>query len=280
MTGTDSTRTAYRQQIRETTSMSKALERFSLVGRTALVTGASSGMGRHFINTLADAGARVICAARRKDLTEAAAEEIRARGGEAFAIEIDIGSTDSVTRGFEAAADAFGTPDLLVNNAGQIVFAPFPDITDEQWNNLMNVNLAGSMRMAREFSRRLIAAGKPGSIVNITSITGQQTKAYLSIYGTAKAALIQLTRQLAIDLLPHNIRVNAIAPGYFRTAMVDWYFDSDAGKTEVANLPAKRVGLLEELDGPLLLLASDAGSYMNGAIVPVDYAHVVRISST
>jgi NAD(P)-dependent dehydrogenase (short-subunit alcohol dehydrogenase family) len=95
------------------------------------------------------------------------------------------------------------------------------------------------MRMAREFSRRLIAAGKPGSIVNITSITGQQTKAYLSIYGTAKAALIQLTRQLAIDLLPHNIRVNAIAPGYFRTAMVDWYFDSDAGKTE-AIWPAKR----------------------------------------
>jgi NAD(P)-dependent dehydrogenase (short-subunit alcohol dehydrogenase family) len=260
--------------------VSKALERFSLVGRTALVTGASSGMGHHFAGTLADAGARVVCVARRRQPIEALAANIRARGGEAVAVEADIGDTASVTQAFDAANTAFGPVDLLINNAGQIVFAPFPDITDEQWFNIMNVNLAGAMRMSREFSRRLIGAGRPGSIVNITSVTGQQAKAYLSIYGTAKAALIQLTRQLAIDLLPHRIRVNSIAPGYFRTAMVDWYFDSDAGKIEVENLPAKRVGLLEELDGPLLLLASEAGSYMNGAVVPVDYAHVVRISTT
>ncbi len=261
--------------------MSKALERFSLKGRTALVSGASSGMGRHFVQTLADAGARVICAARRKDSIEAAASAIREGGGKAVAIELDIGNTESVTRAFDAAEKAFDSQvDILVNNAGQIIFAPFPEISDEQWTGLMNVNLMGSMRMSREFSKRLIAAGKPGSIVNITSITGQQTKPYLSIYGTAKAALIQLTKQMAIDLLPHKIRVNSIAPGYFRTEMVDWYFDSPEGKAEVENLPAKRVGLLEELDGPLLLLASDAGSYMNGAIVPVDYGHVVRISFT
>jgi NAD(P)-dependent dehydrogenase (short-subunit alcohol dehydrogenase family) len=258
----------------------KTLDKFSLVGRTAIVTGASSGMGRHFVGTLADAGARVVCAARRKDSIEEVAQEIRKKGGQAIAVELDIGSTESVTHAFDAAAMAFGVVDLLVNNAGQIVFAPFPDITDDQWNNLMNVNVAGSMRMTREFCKRLIAAGRPGSIVNITSITGQQTKAYLSIYGTAKAALIQFTKQVAMDMLPHGIRVNSIAPGYFRTAMVDWYFDSDAGKVEVENLPAKRVGLLEELDGPLLLLASDAGSYLNGVILPVDYGHVVRISST
>jgi NAD(P)-dependent dehydrogenase (short-subunit alcohol dehydrogenase family) len=261
--------------------MNKALDRFSLKGRTALVSGASSGMGRHFVKTLADAGAQVVCAARRKDSIESIAAEIRAAGGKAVAVELDIGSTESVTKAFDAAEKAFNGPvDLLVNNAGQIVFAPFPDISDEQWSNLLNVNLSGSMRMSREFSKRLIAAGKPGSIVNITSITGQQTKPYLSIYGTAKAALIHLTKQMAIDLLPHKIRVNSIAPGYFRTEMVDWYFDSPEGKAEVENLPAKRVGLLEELDGPLLLLASDAGSYMNGAIVPVDYGHVVRISFT
>lgn len=261
--------------------MSKAVDRFSLKGRTALVTGAGSGMGRHFVQTLADAGARVVCAARRKDAIESIAAEIRAKGQQAVAVELDIGNTESVTHAFDAAEKAMGGPiDLLVNNAGQIVFAPFPDISDEQWTNIMNVNLMGSMRMSREFSKRLIAAGKPGSIINITSITGQQTKPYLSIYGSAKAALIQLTKQMAIDLLPHHIRVNSIAPGYFRTEMVDWYFDSPEGKLEVENLPAKRVGLLEELDGPLLLLASEAGSYMNAAVIPVDYGHVARISFT
>ena len=260
--------------------MSKAIERFSLVGKTALVTGASSGMGRHFVQTLSEAGARVVCAARRKDSIEASAKTVRDNGGQAVAIELDIGNTASVTRAFDEAEKAFGTIDILVNNAGQIVFAPFPDITDEQWENLFNVNVAGSMRMAREFSRRLIAAKKPGCIVNITSITGQLSKPYLSIYGSAKAALIQFTKQLAIDLLPHNIRANSIAPGYFRTEMVDWYFDSPEGKIEVENLPAKRVGRLEELDGPLLLLTSEAGSYLNGVILPVDYGHVVRISVT
>lgn len=244
-----------------------------------MVTGASSGMGRHFVKTLSQAGAQVICAARRKEAIESIAREICAEGGRAVAIELDIGSTDSVTSAFDQAEKAFSAQvDLLINNAGQIMFAPFPDITDDQWSNLMNVNVAGCMRMSREFAKRLIAAKMPGSIVNITSITGQQAKPYLSIYGTAKAALIHFTKQLAIDLLPYSIRVNSIAPGYFRTEMVDWYFDSPEGKVEVENLPAKRVGLLEELDGPLLLLASDAGSYMNGAIVPVDYGHVVRIS--
>ena len=260
--------------------MSKAIERFSLVGKTALVTGASSGMGRHFVQTLSEAGARVVCAARRKDSIEASAKTVRDNGGQAVAIELDIGNTASVTRAFDEAEKAFGTIDILVNNAGQIVFAPFPDITDEQWENLFNVNVQGSMRMAREFSKRLIAAKKPGCIVNITSITGQLTKPYLSIYGSAKAALIQFTKQLAIDLLPYNIRANSIAPGYFRTEMVDWYFDSPEGKLEVENLPAKRVGRLDELDGPLLLLTSEAGSYLNGVILPVDYGHVVRISMT
>lgn len=261
--------------------MSKALDRFSLTGRIALVTGAGSGMGSHFVETLAEAGAKVICAARRTEQIEAAAQKVRDGGGQAVAIQLDIGDTASVTRAFDEAEKAFGAPvDLLINNAGQILFAPFPEIEDEQWNNLMNVNLTGTMRMTREFSKRLIAAGKPGSVVNITSITGQQTKAMLSIYGTAKAGLIHFTKQAAIDLLPHNIRVNSIAPGYFRTEMVDWYFDSPEGSQEVENLPAKRVGYMEELDGPLLLLASDAGSYMNGVIMPVDYGHVIRMSFT
>ena len=125
--------------------MSKAIERFSLVGKTALVTGASSGMGRHFVQTLSEAGARVVCAARRKDSIEASAKTVRDNGGQAVAIELDIGNTASVTRAFDEAEKAFGTIDVLVNNAGQIVFAPFPDITDEQWENLFNVNVQGSI---------------------------------------------------------------------------------------------------------------------------------------
>ncbi|MGQ0622460.1 MAG: SDR family NAD(P)-dependent oxidoreductase [Panacagrimonas sp.] len=253
-------------------------ELFSMKGKVALVTGAASGMGERFSHTLAGAGAKVICAARRTDRIETVAASINAAGGKAVAVQLDIGSTDGVKRAFMDAERAFGLVDVLVNCAGQLDFAPFQTITDESWNNLVNVNFTGTMRMAREFSQRLIAAGKPGAIVNITSTTGMQVMKNVTSYGSTKAAANQLTRQIAADLFDHHIRCNAIAPGYFLTEMSADVLASDQGKAIAAGLPPKRVGRVHELDGALLLLASDASSYINGVVLPVDAGQVIQLA--
>ncbi|MCK9284176.1 MAG: SDR family oxidoreductase [Rhodocyclaceae bacterium] len=251
---------------------------FSMAGRVALVTGAGTGMGARFARTLAGAGAKVVCAARRADKIEATAEAIRTAGGQAVAVSLDIASSDSVRSAFDAAEKAFGRVDTLINNAGQIVFSPFPQVDDNDWNNLINVNFTGNMRMSREFTNRLLAAKQGGAIVNVTSVTGIQVLRNVPAYGSIKAALNQFTRQVAADLFGTGIRCNAIAPGYFSTDMVDWYFETEQGKAEVDRLPSKRVGRVEELDGAVLLLASDAGSFINGVVLPVDAGHSVLLA--
>jgi NAD(P)-dependent dehydrogenase (short-subunit alcohol dehydrogenase family) len=262
----------------ESIAMNEVAELFSMKGRVALVTGAASGMGERFAQVLARAGAKVVCAARRKDRLETLAEKIRARGGQAVPVAVDIGDADSIRAGFDAAEEAFGTVDVLVNCAGQLLFATVPQMPDEGWNNVMNVNLNGTMRMTREFSQRLIAAKKPGRIVNITSITGMGVMSQLAAYGVVKAALNHLTRYTATDLLAHGIRCNAIAPGYFHSEMSRDVFATEAGKAIQANLPFGRAGNVEELDGALLLLASDAGSFINGAVLPVDAGHHIQLT--
>lgn len=257
--------------------MSNIESLFSLKGKIALVTGAASGMGERFAHTLADAGATVICAARRADRIEAVAASILKAGGKAIALPLDIGSTASVESVFDQAEKKVGRVNVLINAAAQLDFGPFPAISDESWANLLNVNLSGTMRMARAFSERLMKAGERGAIVNITSVTGMQVMAGIPTYGTIKAAVNQLTKQIARDLFDHGIRCNAIAPGYFQTEMVAGYFETDAGKADIARLPPKRQGQVQELDGALLLLASDAGSYINGAILPVDAGQVIQL---
>lgn len=252
--------------------------RFSLAGRTALVTGASGDFGAHFARVLAEAGATVACAGRRKDRLGSTVKSIVEAGGRALAVELEVADAASIGRAFDQAEAALGTVDILVNNAGLSDAAAFPEMTEQQWSKVLDTNLNGPWRVSREFSRRLIAAGKPGRIVNIASITGLQAKGMFSNYGTSKAALIHLTRQMAMDLLPHRIQVNALAPGYFPTDMTNWFFETDMGHAEVAALPAQRLGQLEELDGPLLLLASSASSYMNGSVITVDYGQSVRLS--
>ena len=258
--------------------MNEIAELFSMKGKVALVTGAASGMGERFAHTLAKAGAKVICAARRVERIEKVAAAINASGGQAAAVPIDIASRDSVASGFEAASKAFGLIDVLINNAGQLSFESIPNIDEDSWQNLIDVNVTGTMRMTQEFSRRLIAAGKPGSIVNITSITGMGVMRGVTPYGCVKAALNHLTKQTAADLLDHGIRCNAIAPGYFHTEMSADVFATDVGKAIAAALPPKRAGRVEELDGALLLLASNAASYINGAVLPVDAGHVVLLT--
>lgn len=257
--------------------MSNIEKIFSLEGKIALVTGAASGMGERFAHTLADAGATVICSARRVDRIEAVAASIVAAGGKAIALAVDVGSTESVEDLFNRAEQAVGRVNVLVNAAAQLDFGQFPAVTDESWANLINVNLSGVMRMSRAFSERLIAAKEPGSIVNVTSVTGMQVMAGIPAYGSIKAALNHLTRSMARDMFEQNIRCNAIAPGYFQTDMVAEYFKTDDGKADIARLPPKRPGNLQELEGALLLLTSDAGSYINGAILAVDAGQVLQL---
>lgn len=257
--------------------MSNVEQLFSLKGKVALVTGAGTGMGRRFAATLTGAGAKVVCVARNQERLEQVAADLRKNGAEAVAVAGDVGSSASVEAIFEAAEKAFGRVNLLVNCAAQVDFGLFPDLKDENWDNLVNVNLSGMMRTCRSFSTRLIAAGEPGVIVNITSIIGTQVMAGVPTYCTLKAAANQLTKSMARDMFGHNIRVNAIAPGYFETEMAGPLFDSDIGKSYVERHPLQRLGQVEELDGPLLLLASDASRHMNGSIVTVDAGHSIQL---
>jgi NAD(P)-dependent dehydrogenase (short-subunit alcohol dehydrogenase family) len=261
-----------------TASSPSPAHKFSLAGRVALVTGASSGFGERFATVLAAAGAKVACVARRADRVEAVAEAIRAAGGQAMPCVMDVTDQASMRAGFDAIEAEFGTVDVLVNNAGLSAPAPFAEMSNQQWDSVLDVNLSAPFYVARETSRRLIARGQPGSIINIASILGHLAKAMFVNYGTTKGAMIHMTQYMALDLLPHGIRVNAIAPGYFPTEMTNPFFETDAGKAEVAALPPARLGRLEELDGPLLLLASDASSYMNGTVLTVDYGHSIRLS--
>lgn len=257
--------------------MSNIEKLFSLKGKVALVTGAASGMGERFAHTLADAGATVICAARRADRIEQVAASIIKAGGKAIAIPLDVGSGSSVEAVFDRAEQVVGRVNVLINAAAQVDFGLFPDVKDENWDNLINVNLSGVMRTARTFAQRLIKASEPGAIVNITSIIGTQVMLGVPTYGTLKAATNHLTKSIARDMFGTGIRCNAIAPGYFYTEMVAEYFESDAGKADLERHPLKRLGRVEELDGALLLLASDASSFINGVILSVDAGQVIQL---
>ena len=251
---------------------------FDLQGRTALVTGAFSGLGRHFAGVLAGHGARVALVGRRVDLGEAVAAEIGAavgRPGDVVAHRVDVTDAASVAECFSWAEAEFGTPTIVVNNAGSVFRAPSLDVTAEDWDAVVDVNLSGVFRVAQAAARSMIAAGRPGSIVNIASILGLRVRTQVASYAATKAAVVQLTKALALEWAPHAIRVNALAPGYFETDINRDFLRSDAGRTIVARVPQQRVGQLGELDAPLLLLASDTSPYLTGAVIPVDGGHLV-----
>lgn len=253
-------------------------DRFSLHGKVALVTGAGSGLGAHFAQVLAAAGARVACVARRTERVESIATKIRARGGQALASCMDVTDRTSIKLAFDLVEAEFGAVDVLVNNAGLSSPAPFESMSEEQWTSLLDANLSGPFFVAQSMATRLIGRQQPGSIINIASILGHLAKDKFLNYGTTKGGLIHMTQYMALDLIEHGIRVNAIAPGYFPSEMTDPFYESEVGLAEIANLPAKRLGRHEELDGPLLLLASDASSYMTGSVITVDSGHSIRLS--
>lgn len=253
------------------------IERFRLGGRTALVTGASSGLGRHFAMTLARAGARVAVSARRHDKLEETAEMISNDGGTAIPVTLDVTDGQSVSAAFDETQAALGPVTILVNNAGVPGKRPFLEMDDEEWRQTMDVNLHGVARVAREAAQRMRTAGTGGSVINIASLLGLSVLRNVSAYATSKAAVIHFTKVLALELARDTIRVNALAPGYFATDLNRDFLASDAGQRLIAKVPLARVGRYEELDGPLLLLASDTGSFMTGSVLSVDGGAVLAM---
>lgn len=249
---------------------------FDLTGRTALITGASSGFGAHFGKILAAAGARVILCARREEKLRALVDEIAATGGEAHAVTMDVTDVDSVAAAFARVDAICSSPDILINNAGVGDPHKFVKTTEQDWDYFMETNLKSVWRVSRQCVDRMRAHGNGGSIVNVASILGLQAGIGLSLYATSKAGVVQLTKSMALELLPDHIRVNALCPGYFKTEMNEEFFATDKGVEFIRKTPAQRWGELDEIAGPLLLLASDAGSFINGVALPVDGGHLVR----
>jgi len=243
--------------------------RFDIAGRPALVTGASSGLGEHFARVLAGAGARVALAARRTDRIEALASEI---GGGAVAVGMDVTAEASVAAGVAEAETALGPLGIIVNNAGVTVTKPALEVSEDDWSRVIDTNLSGCWRVAQAAARRMSETGG-GSIVNIASLLGLRSVATVPAYAAAKAGLIHLTRVLALEWARHGIRVNALAPGYVITDLNRDFLASEAGRRLVARVPQRRFAELSDLDGPLLLLASEASAHMTGSVVVVDGGH-------
>jgi NAD(P)-dependent dehydrogenase (short-subunit alcohol dehydrogenase family) len=249
--------------------------RFSLQGRVALVTGASGVLGGRFAETLSGAGAGVVLAARRVELMERLRDRIAHAGGKAVVVALDVTDAGSVATAFDAAEGALGTVDVVVNNSGIAEPGSALEQSDADWSRLFAVNFDGARRVAVEAARRLVAAKRPGAIVNVASILGLRQGAGVTAYAASKAALIQLTRQHALEWARHGIRVNALAPGYVETDLNRDYFASEQGQAMVRRIPQRRLGQPEELDGPLLLLASEAGAFMTGSVLVADGGHLV-----
>lgn len=254
----------------------KAGELFDLSGQVALVTGASSGLGVRFAEVLAANGAAVVLAARRLDRIEKVKSRIESAGGRAIAVAADVTDRAAMRAAFDAAEKAFGTITVLVNNAGVAHADRAVDLPEEEWRRVLDTNLDSVFFWAQEAARRLLAAKKPGAIVNIASVLGFGVAKGVVAYSVSKAAVVQLTKALALELAFKGVRVNAIAPGYVVTEINREWLEGEGAKM-TRDIPAGRFGEERDLDGALLLLASDAGRYINGATIVVDGGQVVGI---
>ncbi|MEX0605840.1 MAG: SDR family oxidoreductase [Marinobacter sp.] len=245
-----------------------------LNGKTALVTGASGGLGEHFASILAAAGAKVILAGRRAEPLAKLAKRISSEGGEALTVSLDVTSSTGVSETFDLIQSEGWLADIVVCNAGVATGSKSLDTREEDWDKVLDTNLKGCWLVANEAAKRLIAAERPGSIINITSILSHRVASNVVPYTTSKAALEQLTRALALEWARHNIRVNALAPGYIETDLNRDFFATEPGKAMIKRIPQRRLGQPGDLTGPLLLLASDLSAYMTGSTLVADGGHL------
>ncbi|RDC71237.1 SDR family NAD(P)-dependent oxidoreductase [Rhodovulum sp. 12E13] len=244
---------------------------FDVAGRRALITGASSGLGRHFAGVLASRGAQVTLAARRRAALDAACAGITERGGAAEAAVLDVADERAVAAFFDAAA-AF---DIVINNAGISRPGALGDLSAADWDDTMAVNLRAPFLVAQAAAAAMRSAGQGGTIVNVASILGLRVAGGVGAYAASKAGLVQLTRAMALEWARDGIRVNALCPGYVETDINRDFFQTERGRALIRRVPQRRLGTPADLDGALLLLASDAGRFMTGAELVVDGGHLV-----
>jgi len=247
----------------------------NLNGKVALVTGASGGLGEHFSLLLASHGASVAIAARRVKKLKLLSQRIEDVGGSALVVDLDVTDADSVNAAIESITENLGAIDVLINNAGIADSRTFIKLDESSWNSTLNVNLTGAWRVAHRVSQDMVKNNVQGCIVNISSILGMRSGFGHSAYSVSKAGVVQLTKSMALELGRKGIRVNALCPGYFETDINAEYFATKAGAEYLKGTPAGRAGKLTELDAPLMLLCTDAGSFINGVALPVDGGHLV-----
>ncbi|RKR76469.1 SDR family NAD(P)-dependent oxidoreductase [Frondihabitans australicus] len=251
------------------------LEKFSLQGRTSVVTGSTRGLGRAFALALAEAGSDIVVVGRDEEAAAAAAAEVESRGVRAHVVLADVTSRPDVEGLLASSVDAFGRVDVLVNNAGACIHRPALEVTDEEWREVMGVNVDGLFIASQVFGRHMIERGG-GTIVNVGSMSGAivNRPQWQPAYNASKAAVHHITRSLAAEWAPLGVRVNAIAPGYMRTAMapVD---DPRFHRHWIEDTPQERAGEPDELGPAMVFLASDASSFMTGSVLTIDGGYSV-----
>jgi NAD(P)-dependent dehydrogenase (short-subunit alcohol dehydrogenase family) len=245
-------------------------EPFDVSQEVILITGASQGLGRQFARVLSAHGAAVVLAARQTGKLKSLEEEIRAKGGRAAAVQMDVTDIAGIKPALDAAESALSPITVLINNAGIAIEKLSTEQTEADWDAVIDANLKGAYFLATEMARRMIARKQEGNIVNIASVLGQSVMKFLSPYTISKAGIIQATKAMALELAAQNIRVNALAPGYIDTEMNHEFWGTPAGEKLTKRIPQRRVGAESDLDGAILLLASKASRYMTGSVVTVD----------
>tara|TARA_B100001059_G_C17715545_1_gene517780 strand:+ start:184 stop:957 length:774 start_codon:yes stop_codon:yes gene_type:complete len=247
---------------------------FDLTGRTALITGGGTGLGKHFAEVLSGAGAVVILCARRVEKLQQTVDEIRASGGKAHCYVMDVTDEASIAEAFDHAA-VHGLVDILVNNAGTMAQPSLLALDEATWDSVQATNLKGAWMVAKEAVKRLEGKEAAGTVINIASILGMAVQKGTGPYSASKAALLHLTKNMAVEWARYGVRVNAIAPGYYATDLAEEFLDSSQGQAMLRGIPQRRLGNVEDLSGPILLLSSQASAYMTGTCITVDGGHSV-----